>query len=132
MKNCKEIEVLICSNNNRIPAVTTETEIESLNEAASKQLALIAFMADLHRSAVSAGNTVELTTLYQPAIYPGYGIKYLDNYNEKRYLIVLSITHTIDILANKALSGTSKIVGTLIPFGKFTKQFDALQRGDLA
>jgi len=47
-------------------------------------------------------------------------------------LIVLSITHTIDILADKALSGTSKIVGTLIPFKKFTKQFDALQRGDLS
>ncbi len=129
MINCKEVEVLICTKDHRISATPDGDEPESFNDAASKRLALMAFMASEYRDAVSNGDVVEISCIYNPKIYPGDEVIFKDNAGEEVKLTVLNIIHEFTILADKGVSGISKIVGTELSFAKFCSNFEALERG---
>lgn len=129
MINCNEVEVLICSKNHKISAKRYGDEPESFNDAASKRLALMAFMAAEYRERISYVDTVELSCLYNPEIYPGEEVNFRDNTGKDVTIIVLNITHELTILADKGVSGISKIVGTELSFARFCSNFEALERG---
>lgn len=128
MTICNEKAVVIATTNQRITYTEKDSEIQAINNSASKKIAVLAHICELHKNYISQIETNSITTVLNLNIYPGEEIRYLDNDGNEVKGCVLSANHSIEILKGKGVSGTTSITYTTLSFEDFINFFRVLER----